>query len=194
MFQREEEGRKNIIKVPPKKPLAYYWRVTCLGREKTHMWLHSKPLILTSRTGTGMMNPLGCGDVFWGIQGSLAVPGSAEKFPSTLSSSSRVSPHTANPSSDIYTIPQPHRKFTARLPKFLIPLLMPSPGGICPQTPHSKTTVTVPSLWPQGHAPNCDMQPSLICNFNFLKGWQQKSALKMEKEQLFQLAKDPQHL
>lgn len=54
MFWREEEGRKNIIKVPPTKKkkklavfLAYYWRVTCLGKEKTHMWLLSKPLILT---------------------------------------------------------------------------------------------------------------------------------------------------
>lgn len=57
-------------------------------------------------------------------------------------------------------IPQPHRKFIASLPRFLILLLMPSPGGICPQVSHSKRAVTVPSSWPQGHAPNCDMQPS----------------------------------
>lgn len=116
-----------------------------------------------------MRNALGRGVVFWGIQGSLAVPGSAENSPSTLSSSSSsVFPCTANPST-IYIIslcqdtPQPHGKFTARLPKILILLLMPSPGGICSQIPHFKTARTVPcpraSSWPQGHAPNRDMQP-----------------------------------
>lgn len=82
--------------------LAYYCRVTCLGREKTHMWLHSKPLIFTLAQWDRyrVRNPLGCGVVFWGIQGSLVVPGSAENSSPTLSSSSSsVFPST------IYTIP-----------------------------------------------------------------------------------------
>lgn len=89
--------------------------------------------------------------------------------------------------------PQPQRKFTARLPRTLILLLKPSPGGICSQIPHSKRVRTVPcpsaNSWPQGHAPNQDMQPP-ICVFNFVKGWQQKkNALENGKGPAFPAGK-----
>lgn len=145
-----------------------------------------------------MRNPLGRGVVFWGIQGSLAVPGSAENSPPTLSSSSSsVFPCTANPST-IYIIslrqdaPQPHGKFTARLPKILILLLMPSPAGICSQIPHSKRARTVPcpraSSWPQGHAPNRDMQPPFAFLI-LLRDGSRKNALKNGKGPAFPAGK-----
>lgn len=77
-------------------------------------------------TGTRVRNPWGCGVVFWGI---LAVPGSAESSPSALSSfSSSVSLPAQQTPAVTFTpslsqdIPQPHRKFAARLPKNPHPL------------------------------------------------------------------------
>lgn len=172
------------------------------------MWLHSKPLIFTlaQQDRHSSEEPPWAVGLYFGVSreallclGVLRTLHPLFPLAEAAAAAAAAFPPSQQTPAVIFTpslsqdIPQPHRKFTARLPKFLILSLMPSPGGICSQIPHSKRTVTVPSSWPQGHAPSCDMQRS-ICNFNLVKGWQQKSALKMEKDPLFQLAKDPQHL